>query len=127
MSSKVKEEEKDLLSSDFDIILQHSNCMTVRPHGLSASIANHYKYADPYGMRTPVSIYKNLCMPKDRPVPGPFLVQRPSDKEKGPVVLSLFAQLDFGKSGASSRVRMGEDSAKLRLEWFRKSLEQASK
>lgn len=77
----------NLLSFPADVIVQQNNCLAVKSHGLSKSIADKFPYADVYGQRKSVtqpsstsssslspmsstSRKRNLSRPEDRPEPG---------------------------------------------------------
>lgn len=96
MESQVSIVDGDLLAKgQVDCIFQQCNCLAVRPHGLSASIAAAFPYADVYGLRRGVG-RRNLARPEDRSVPGTCQIVKGDD---GPYVACLFAQYQYGRSG----------------------------
>ncbi len=84
----------DLLEGDSDLIIQQLNCLCVSPHGLSASIARKYPYANVYKTRQAVG-RRNLAIPEHRPQPGTVVI---SSSESYPYVSGIFGQYDFGKA-----------------------------
>ena len=109
-----------LLKSDCDIIVQQLNCLCVKPHGLSYSIAKKYPYANVYSQRTQEGS-RNLAIDKDRGTPGNIVV---STSVQTPVVIGLYGQYDFGKA-VTRNYRPSYDppeTSKMREKWFKKSL-----
>jgi hypothetical protein len=111
----------DLLAEgQADCIFQQCNCLAVRPHGLSASIATVFPYADVYSLRKAVG-RRNLAQPEDRPLPGTCKLLAGS----GPYVACLFGQYQYGRSGC---FRFGDyekhpDEPRDREEYFWQSLQ----
>jgi len=100
----------DLLKSGCDVLLQQNNCLRRRAHGLSKTIAQKYKYADPYSRRSGSG---NTADAKSRPPVGSILVMKPDLKfSNGPVVIAMMAQLNHGKAD------IGTDRALFRQKWF---------
>jgi len=110
-------EKRDLLNSDFDVIVQQCNCMCVKAHGLSENIAKRYPFANPYAQRRAVG-NRNLAIKQDQPVPGTIMIS----EGKNIKVVHFFAQLDYGKPGVSRRVTLEQDNSKLREKWFSECL-----
>lgn len=107
----------DLLSVEADFIVQQCNCLTVRAHGLSDSIARALG-VDPYATRRAVG-RRNLAIEADRSVPGTIQVA-------GRVV-NLFGQWRPGAIGTPyfdsyPESPDGRETAALRLQWFRAGL-----
>jgi hypothetical protein len=50
-------------------IVQQCNCLTVKTHGLSQSIAERYPWANLYATRRPLG-HRNLAIKADRGRPG---------------------------------------------------------
>src|SRR6478672_1386642 len=87
----------DLLTSTCDAIVQHCNCVTIIPHGLSATIATKFPYADIYSTRTAQS--RNTATPASRGSPGDLVLCWPLDGQTGPVVVCLMSQICPGRPG----------------------------
>ena len=82
----IKVEHCDLLTFLADVIVQQNNCLAVKPHGLSKSIADKFPYADVYGQRKSVAnSRRNLSRPEDRPEPGTIQLCWPIKYTTGPV------------------------------------------
>jgi hypothetical protein len=115
----VLEAEGDiLLYEKADYIVQQCNCLTVRGHGLSASITEKFPEADPYAKRRPMGA-RNLAVVDDRPEPGTIDVF-------GRIVC-LYGQWRPGRFGTTYFYRYpespeGVESPNLRIEWFRRGL-----
>jgi len=65
----LKEIEGDLLTTPVDIIVQQTNCLTVRPFGLSKTISQKLNI-DTYKSRKCLKTEKNLAIKEDRGTPG---------------------------------------------------------
>jgi hypothetical protein len=102
-------------------IVQQCNCTVVKPHGLSATIAEHFPDACPYARRRQLTPTRNLAVLEDRPAPGTIAVlgQRP--------VISLFGQFEMGRSGAFNRGLGVSDSPADRVEYFKAGLAEIAK
>ena len=112
----------DLLSCGADMIVQQCNTVTRRSHGLSASIAERFPYADVYARRS-----GRRANTADRPErPGTAVLCRPTSAEQsGPIVACLMAQLAPGKPGdwcAQYKIEAEDDSAEKRIEYFERAL-----
>lgn len=143
MPAILRTETLDLLvaheHASADVIVQQLNCLTVRPHGLSESIAHRWKWADVYGSRKGVA-KMNLAVREDRAIPGTLHIRaRPSqcdaEEEQGPrFVANLMAQYEMGIPGRydytkymTSDVQRGyvlppPDTSSQRESWFRLSV-----
>ena len=91
----------DLTSSEFQnpqtCLVQILNCVAVRPHGLSKTLATKYPYSNLYIKRRSI---KNLnrAIVQDRAKPGMVDICRPKSLNPGgPLVANLYAQFYMGK------------------------------
>ncbi len=115
----VLEVEGDLLEYDAaDYIVQQCNCLTVRSHGLSDSIAKVFPEANPYARRRGIGS-RNLCVKEDRGSPGSI--------EVFGRVVCLYGQWRPGRIGTSYFFKYPEspegiETAQLRIAWFRRGL-----
>jgi hypothetical protein len=113
---------KDITKTDCKYILQQSNCLTVRPHGLSATLENVFPGTCVYLDRSPVNGRSNLAVPMDRSVPGQVEIVH-TDK----AIVSMMAQFAPGKPGYYYKDIVAAagftDDAEQRLLWFRQCLE----
>ena len=75
-------------------IVQQCNCLTVKPHGLSQSIAERYPWANLYATRRSLG-HRNLAIEADRGIPGTLQIM---SNEMDPDVICLLAQWDYGVS-----------------------------
>tara|TARA_R100001163_G_C5068020_1_gene207707 strand:- start:1661 stop:2245 length:585 start_codon:yes stop_codon:yes gene_type:complete len=120
-----------------DIIIQQLNCTCVKGHGLSDAISQKYPYAEIYSHRKQFG-KKNVCLEKDRGIPGKITVSFPIDDGigidgVGPIVIGFYGQYDFGKAYFRAyRPRLPAKYAGLygpseskghRENWFRKCLD----
>lgn len=119
-------ENRDLLAVTGHnvFIVQQCNCLAVKSHGLSESIAKKFPYARVYERRRQEG-KRNLAMKEDRPVPGTFSIDSDTGNNAGPAIVALFAQYDFGKDGAyyGQRPKEYRDTAENREKWFKESFE----
>ena len=114
--------EHDLLTVLADVIVQQCNCVTIKPHGLSASIGDKFKYAKVYEKRLSKSSNTALV----RSVPGTVELCKPSENETGPVVACLMVQISPGKPGSWAKqygIEPNQDNAKARQLLFQQCLE----
>ena len=141
----LKEIEGDLLElKNIDCIVQQINCVTVTAHGLSASIAKKYPYADVYSSRTPYKKGLNRAALESRPKMGSVILKRPpasssnllsnfikERKEENkivsqpPVVACLVAQITPSKPGYYNQVyniSIEEDNKEARAQAFQQCL-----
>jgi len=108
----------DVLLAKENFIAQQCNCLSVRPHGLSQSIATKYPHGDAYARRRPTAPGRNTACIEDRPEPGSLLVLAGT-----PNVVCLFAQWAPGSTTSQwiRRYPFRGDSAETREErekWF---------
>lgn len=107
----VKIIEGDLLKAKEYHIAQQCNCVTVRSHGLSKSIANKWPDADIYAKRKSIK-GRNCAI--TRSIPG--TIQKCNAKNK--VIICMFAQYCPGKVGHYSRVYGSNETSEDRQKWF---------
>lgn len=69
MKNNIEEVTGDLLKVKEGLILQQTNCICVRPHGLSEDLAKVFPYCNLYGRRRAIG-NQNLAILKDRDLPG---------------------------------------------------------
>lgn len=114
-----------------DYLLHQCNCLTVRPHGLSQTLAAAWPaYANAYGARTPIDTGRNCATADTRAVLGTYAVARPPSADvAGPAVVALFAQWYPGKIGVRyARTAYPPppdglpETASRRLAWFKQAL-----
>jgi O-acetyl-ADP-ribose deacetylase (regulator of RNase III) len=124
----VKIVEGDLLKGGEEYIAQQCNCVTVKPHGLSQSIANKWKYGNVYSQRKPVGLGRNSV---EYSKPGSILIASPSNtdienNEYNPHIICMFAQFLPSKPQVYAKYYRQEydDTAENRLKWFRMCLEE---
>ena len=110
----------DILNANEEYICQQCNCISVRPHGLSASIANKYPHANPYSIRRPMK-GRNMAISSDIATPGSIQVFGSGIQRK---VICMFAQYGMGKPYAYGNTT--SDSSTDRLQWFSACLERIS-
>lgn len=114
--------ECDMLKVGDGVLVQQLNCLCVRPHGLSATIAKRYPYGDVYGKRRSMGT-RNMAIEVDRGVPGEIVVCEPNDDSDDPIIVGLYGQYDYGKPGKSYRTPVSRDSYEKREKWFEEALE----
>jgi len=127
--------EGDLLNAGEPVIVQQLNCLCVRGHGLSASIAKKFPYADVYGARRALG-KRNLAIPEDQGIPGTISVSYPDTSRTdnsvnghNPIVIGLYGQYDYGKPAVTGgkkynkRTSLAQDNYELRTQWFAEALE----
>lgn len=111
----------DVLTYKADCIVQQCNCVAVRPHGLSASIAKAFPYADIYGQRRAIG-NRNLARVEDRSQVGTCVLAH----QAGSVIVAcLMGQYVYGKPSVYSSV-VGStvpDDAKTREQYFEQALQ----
>ena len=108
----------DLLSGAEQVVCQQLNCLTTKPHGLSASLARRYPYSNVYAMRKQSLAINNRCTRDSEGIPG---TANFCNGLRGPIVAGLFAQHDFGRPG--TRTPCHQDSAEMRRVWFASALQ----
>ena len=115
----------DLFDSNADCIAQQCNCVTIKPHGLAASIAAKYAFADLYGKR--IGRTANCATAATQDVPGSCILAKPPANVSGPVVACLMGQIAPGKPGGWSKkysIQPCTDTAAQRLEYFKSALDE---
>lgn len=100
----------DLLESNKNIIVQQLNCITINAKGLSQTISNKYPYADVYSSRKKIP-GKYVAVEEDRGIPGDIVIS----VGDGPTIIGIYGQY------APSKPR-GNETAELRLQWFKECL-----
>ena len=109
----------DICDAKEDYILQQCNCLTVRPHGLSKTLADRFPHGDVYGNRTGIG-RQNCAVPAHRSVPGTVEIL-----EGTPNIVCLYGQYRPGKPGSylSSYPDDFPDGRNDRVEYFQSCLE----
>lgn len=109
----------NLLDADEAYIVQQCCCTSVKPHGLSAAIAERFPEANPYACRRRLKY--NWARLEDRPQPGSVQVMGR--------VICLFGQYTHSKPGAyADPANTGTpDDYASRLEYFRRGLEEIAR
>lgn len=115
----VKVVKGDILEANEKYIGQQCNCVTVKSHGLSKSIADKYPWADVYRLRAQ-SGNRNCCVESDRSTPG--TIQKIYGHNK--VVVCLFGQYCPGKVGVYNNVYGGDETLQDRENWFKQCIKQ---
>lgn len=80
----------DIVKSKDQYILQQCNCLTVRGHGLSETLARAFPYADIYSERRPQG-NRNLAIEDDRAKPGTVSICM-DPQGNNPGIICLFGQ-----------------------------------
>jgi hypothetical protein len=81
----------DLLNATEPYIAQQANCLTMRAHGLAATIAKRFpRHGNYYSTRTPLKPGANTATEKSRDIPGTIHIT-PSESEE-PSMVMLFGQ-----------------------------------
>ncbi|CAC5368625.1 unnamed protein product [Mytilus coruscus] len=113
----------DLLTiGDVDIIVHQVNCLCVKAHGLSKTIAIKYPWADIYSKRRAEG-HKNLAVLEDRGEPGTVKIFRSPDRLH-PDVACFLSQWDFGTVDQNFRnIPHYKDTRENRIIWFKQCLE----
>lgn len=120
----VKKIEGDLFDTEETWVLQQCNCVTVRSHGLSASIDRKWG-VNPYQGRHAMG-RRNCAMSKDMDVPGTIKIMDSDDGTKK--IICAFAQWAPGKPGHYDKYyptppKDEQDTTEQRLSWFKDCLE----
>ncbi|XP_062602392.1 uncharacterized protein LOC134264107 [Saccostrea cucullata] len=116
----LQEIQGDLLHCEVEAIVHQCNCLTVKAHGLSQSLAEKFPQANLYATRRPLGT-RNLAVEEDRGIPGTIKVF-PSQT---PVVICLLAQWDYGKaSHRPKRISTYQDTPQNREQWFQACLQE---
>lgn len=114
----------NLLEATEDFIAQQCNCISLKPHGLSASITKKFPFADSYGIRKGLS--GNLAIPEYRDIPGTISVMGNGQDQR--FVINMFAQYSYGKPYSTlNKNKQWQDSYEDRKQWFHNCLEEISK
>ena len=80
----------DILGTTDNYILQQCNCLCIRGHGLAATLAQRFEYANPYALRRPIG-HRNLAVEPDRSIPGSFSILYDPNQQQ-PAIINLFGQ-----------------------------------
>jgi hypothetical protein len=59
---------QDIVTAIEECIFQQCNCLTVRAHGLSETLAQHFPHGNLYGQRNPIC-RRNVAIPEHRSIP----------------------------------------------------------
>ena len=111
----------DLLEAKAEYICQQSNCISVKPHGLSKAIKDKFDI-DPYSNRR--CFYgKNYAVSEDHSKPGTIQVFKSKNGQK---IICMFAQYGMGKPNSYGQNKIN-DSFEKRLEWFNQCLLEIAK
>lgn len=112
----------DIVDAPERYILQQCNCLTIRSHGLSATLEARYPHANIYGRRKGLGA-RNLAIESDRSVPGTvtLLLGEPN-------IICLFGQWRPGKVSSpywdSYPDSFIPETQEQRAIWFDSGLEQ---
>ena len=106
----------DLLEAKAEYICQQSNCISVKPHGLSKSIKDKFDI-DPYSIRRSLN-GRNYAVFEDHSKPGTIQV---FENANGPKIICMFAQYGMSKPNSYGQKTI-DDSFEKRLEWFNQCL-----
>ncbi len=121
-------------------LVQIINCVAVRPHGLSNTLAKVYPYCNSYSRRRPIGKL-NRAMIIDRPKEGTIQVCLP-DHPHAPIVINVCGQFYMGKNidvniyakriikqYLDDHLQKGLqlDTSENRIKWFREGLAALSK
>lgn len=116
----------DLLNTQEKYIAQQCNCVTIRAHGLSQSIAQKYPYANVYNKRSSIGQGKNVA--KKISIPGTIDVCHPTD-HNDPTIICMYSQYCPGKIGIYQKYYPKDyiDTIENRLHWFEQCLTEIEK
>ena len=105
--NKIEEEERikiiygNILDSQFsskdNIIVHIINCIAIKPHGLSNSLAIRYPYSNVYAKRKGIKRL-NRATVDNRPKPGTLVVSQNNNDKQLPYIGALVSQFYMGKS-----------------------------
>jgi len=102
--------EQDILSSDSEVIVHQTNCVSTYALGLAHAIQKAYPYANVYSERKDTTADD----------PGTVKLSYPKSGQKGPIIANFMAQYFPGKPlGYKSTI----DSSEKREEWFQDCLD----
>lgn len=130
-------------SSDV-LLVQQSDCVTIRSHGLSEKLSRRYPYSNVYTTRRQVRDY-NRAIVQDRPSPGSIHITKPPVGSSSPLIASIYGQFYMGEerqhnimnqrlevhlanitnpSNKDPHLLAGlqKDTRKNRLKWFKEAL-----
>lgn len=117
----------DLLDFPYniDLIVQQSNCLTTKSHGLSHIISKKLNI-DPYATRIPIRKGVNLATPETRGIIGTNNIENfvfDDNENKNYYVASLMAQIAPGKPNIYYRdITNGQDTSVKREQYFKECL-----
>ena len=110
----------DILNAKEQYIAHQCNCLTVKSHGLSKTIADAYPWADHYSTRRSLN-GRNYAIEKDRDIPGTFKILHSPDKKKS--VICMFAQWTPGIPQKYKTYPLYQlDTYESRVSWFAECL-----
>ena len=117
--------EGDLLETKQKYIAQQCNCITCKPHGLSKSISNKFKYGDIYGTRKKLTA--NTAIEEDRDEPGTIRILESDDVKKSPHIICIFGQWSPGSPSSKwiyiyPKYKNIVETSEQRLKWFEKAI-----
>ena len=120
------------------VILQIMNCVAVKPHSLSKTIADIYPYSNTYSRRRAIKHF-NRAIIEDRSKPGDIEICYPNIPER-PIIINIFGQFYMGgcnsvwpkrilKQTIDEHLRDGvlNDTKENRLKWFKEGLSEIMK
>lgn len=84
------------LDAKADVIVHQCNCLTIRPHEVSASTSDRFPFVDLYGKRTKTS--QNSATDKTRSTPRTCVFAKPTPEVSGPIIACLMGQIAPGKA-----------------------------
>lgn len=110
----------DITTCTADYIVQQCNCLTVKSHGLSATLEKKFVHANVYSRRRAVG-RRNLAIVEDRPEPGTMTILEAGGQ---PSIVCLFGQWRPGKVRSPYKYPNPPvpETAEQRLVWFRKAM-----
>lgn len=112
--------QDNILNTDCEYIIQQCNCLTVRSHGLSKTLEDHFPHAKLYEKRRAIG-NRNLAVPEDRSTPGSGIIL-----EGNPKIVCLFGQWRPGKVNTSYFHSYPEysipETEEQRKIWFKQAL-----
>lgn len=124
--------ENTALRDNTCMLVQITNCVATKPHGLSRTLANTYPYGCPYSKRRPIN-GRNCAVVSDRAKPGQISIE---NNEGKPQICNLFAHFYMGYPNGlwAKRAKenknndrdllkgIGNDTEENRLLWFNEAL-----
>lgn len=117
----IEVKQADIFNATESILIQQCNCYTVKAHALSATITQHYPWANVYGRRIPIRAGRNCAL--NPASPGTICIDSNGAGNKH--VVHLFAQVLPGLAGQYSRAypqSCDGDTASDRVEYFRRCI-----